>query len=178
MLLKIAVSVLHLLFGLGLLARLCGANPYNPFLHQILRFTEPVLRPLRTLLPPILRLDTASLAVMVLISMFALLVQSTLDFSSWHLPTLALLQVLRALLNLMLIALMLRVLKSWFVAINRHPASEIIDALSAPLLVPFRNFLRMGPLDFSPLFALFLLLMIRGYIDYAAGYILQLPATT
>lgn len=72
-------------------------------------------------------------------------------------------RVVNVIFQLMNWALLLRVLLSWFPALDRHhPLVRLLDDLTEPLLAPIRRVLPLvGPLDLSPLVAYFLLRLLQ-----------------
>lgn len=75
-----------------------------------------------------------------------------------------------ALVNLLFqvfyILLVLRVLLSWVPGIDpRHPAAQIVDRLTSPVLTPIRRALPpVGGLDLSPLVAFLLLAVVQRLV--------------
>lgn len=62
------------------------------------------------------------------------------------------------------ILVLARCILSFMPQFRRHPASMAVTALTDPLLRPFQQFARVGPVDFSPMILLFILGMVRGII--------------
>ena len=61
--LRFVLQVAALLFLLRFVLQAVRASFYNPFCEGIVRFTDPVLRPLRSVLRPYRNLDLASFAM-------------------------------------------------------------------------------------------------------------------
>jgi YggT family protein len=54
---------------------------------------------------------------------------------------------------------------SWFNPDRRHPVVRFVDRLTDPVLNPIRRLTgNTGPIDFSPLIAIFLLVLLRNLL--------------
>ena len=67
------------------------------------------------------------------------------------------------------LAILVRVLLSWLpmAGLNidmYHPAIRLVYQLTEPILSPIRRFATFGMMDFSPIVALILLEVIRGFL--------------
>ena len=143
---------------LRLLLQWSRADFRNPLARSIVHLTNPVIVPLRRLLPAIGRLDTASCVAVVV---FALLKVSV----SWLLsgfgppPTLvwlqlALTEILRTILWTYFFAIFIYALLSMVAPGTYSPAQGLLVSLSEPVLRPFRRLIPpLGGLDLSPLWA-------------------------
>jgi YggT family protein len=159
------VSALAHLYLLVLLLRLVmpwlGADFRNPLAQAILKLTSPLVVPVRRLIPPIGRLDTATVIVAFAIQYLTILLIAVIK--SWPLgvtpiAVTAAVNLVILTLRLFAYAIIVRVLLSWFAAGTYNPATAIIDALTEPVLRPFRRLVPpMGGLDLSPLFAMLVL---------------------
>ncbi|MDH3266942.1 MAG: YggT family protein [Gammaproteobacteria bacterium] len=134
----------------------------NPLAQGILRLTSPLVVPVRRIVPPLGRLDTATvLAAFVIqyITVFLLLliVGQTAGFVPIAVTAVVKLVVLS--INLFVYAIFIRVILSWVAQGAYNPATAIIATLTEPVLRPFRRLLPpMGGFDLSPIIAIILLL--------------------
>lgn len=159
------ITALAHLYLLVLLLRLLlpwmGANFRNPLAQAILRLTSPLVVPVRRVVPPIGRLDTATVIVAFAIQYLTIMLIAAIK--AWPLGIVpiavtAAVNLVTLTLRLFAYAIVVRVLLSWFAAATYNPATAIIDALTEPVLRPFRQLLPpMGGLDLSPLFAMLVL---------------------
>jgi YggT family protein len=155
-------SLSHLVvmvFLLRLLLPLCHADSRNPFSQGVLRLTNPVILPLRRVLPPIKRFDTASLVALLLVQLAGTALVWFLSGMNLAAPGLLLLASLRELLSLLLqfyfFALLLHALLSWISPGAYTPAASILNSLCAPVLRPFQRLIPpIAGMDLSVLFAL------------------------
>ncbi len=129
----------------------------NPLTQGILRATSPLVVPLRRILPSIGRIDTSTLDIAYGIEYLLTLVIAFIA----GLPLVVLWLAVTALVRLAIlsvwlfvIAILIRVILSWTGGGYGNPATDIVNALSEPVMRPFRRFLRpMGNFDFSALVA-------------------------
>jgi len=133
----------------------------NPLAQAILKLTSPLVVPMRRILPPIGRLDTATVVVAFTIQYATILVIAWI--ARWPLNVLPI--AITSIVNLAVLtiylfvfSILIRVILSWFAAGVYNPATAIIDTLTEPVLRPFRRIVPpIGGIDLSPLFAMILL---------------------
>ncbi|MFW6350645.1 MAG: YggT family protein [Thiohalospira sp.] len=166
-----AAFLIQTLFGLYLLAlflrtvlQAVRADPRNPVTHFLIRATDPVLRPLRTLLPEVGRVSLAALVAMLVIQAAELWLLGITGSGSWTpegLLVLSIGQLLSLAIQVWTIAIIVAAVLSWFAAgggMGYNPVFALLDDLTAPLLRPARALLPdMGGLDLSPLVVIIVL---------------------
>ena len=171
------VSTIAQLYLFVLLLRLLlpwfGTDFRNPIAQAILKLTSPVVVPLRRIVPPIGRIDTATVLVAFIIQ-YVTIVVVLMIMGSFALATFAqiaitsVVNLLLLVLNLFIFAILIRVVLSWISPGGYNPILAVIHSLTDPVLRPFQRLLpSMGGLDLSPLFAMILLSALRIII---AGY--------
>lgn len=153
-------------FILRVLLPLSRADFRNPLAQAVLALTNWLVLPLRRVLPPAGRVDTASvvalLAVQFLATFILFRLQTGAAFPVAALAVAALKSLLLSVLLLYTVLIFVYALLS-FVAPGVHsPATAILSALCEPLLRPLRRALPVvGGIDFSPLVAIVGLQAIR-----------------
>ena len=148
-----------LTFALRLLLQWAAVDKRNPLVQFILRVTNPLVIPLRRLLPPIGRIDTATAMVMVGLQLLAtlLVVRFGCIVGPEVLPvlSLAVLNIVRLLLSIFTWSIIIYVVLSWVSPGGYNPGAALVAAIVEPVLAPFRRLIpTIGGLDLSPLFAL------------------------
>jgi YggT family protein len=141
-----------------------GADFRNPIAQAILKLTSPVVVPIRRIVPPIGKLDTATVLVAFIIQYLTIVILLMIIGSSAGFVPIA----LTALVNLVLLSLRLftfaiivRVILSWIAPAGYNPALAIIHTLTERILQPFRRVVPpLGGLDLSPLFAIIALMAV------------------
>ncbi len=150
---------------LRFLLQWANADYHNPISLFLVQVTEPLLRPLRLLLPSSRRIDAPALLLMLVLQVVmyvsVLLLRSQEIPLEWLLPAaLAELVVLTSLL--FTITIFVQIIISWINPGARHPGLSLLYQLNAPVLAPARRLLpATSGLDLSPLLVLIALVVIR-----------------
>lgn len=77
----------------------------------------------------------------------------------------ALIELIQLLFDLYVIVLLARVLLSWFQVDPQNPIANLIHQLTEPLLAPIRRLLpQTGPMDFSPMVAFIVVLIVEQIV--------------
>jgi len=162
------VNTLAQLYLFVLLLRLWlpwfGADFRNPIAQAILKLTSPVVVPVRRIVPPVGKLDTATVLVAFIIQYLTIVVLLMIMGHSAGFAPIA----ITALVNLVLLslrlftfAIIIRVILSWIAPSGYNPALAIIHTLTDRILRPFQRIIPpLGGLDLSPLFAIILLMAV------------------
>lgn len=153
---------------LRLLLQWVRADFYNPVCQFLIKVTNPVLLPLRRVIPAVGRLDTASVVLMLGLEFFSVWIVSRIASSPLSPAGIVLFSVTKLLVTLLITYFFLiiaNVILSWVAGRARHPVVPLVYQLTEPVLRPFRRFIPpIGGLDLSPVFALiairFLLLLL------------------
>ncbi len=147
---------------LRLLLPYLGADFRNPIAQAILKLTSPLVIPLRRLIPPIGRIDTATIVVAFAIQYLLIFVLLLILGSSATIAAIAVTSAVNLVLltvRLFIFAIFIRVILSWIAPQGHNPALAIIYTLTDRVLRPFQRVIPpMGGLDLSPLFAIILLM--------------------
>ena len=148
-----------LTFALRLVLQWAAVDKRNPLVQFIVRITNPLVIPLRRLLPSIGRIDTATVIVLLALQIVGttLLVRigCGVEPAIWQLLALAVLSIIKLALNVFTWAMIIYVVLSWVSPGGYNPGAAVVAAIVEPLLAPFRRLIPLvGGLDLSPLFAL------------------------
>ena len=159
------VNTLAQLYLFVLLLRLwlpwLGADFRNPIAQAILKLTSPVIVPVRRMVPPVGRLDTATVLVAFIIQyvtilLLLLILGTSSDFLS--IAVTATVNLVLLSLRLFIFAIIIRVILSWVSPGGYNPALALIYSMTDRILQPIRRIIPpLGGLDLSPLFAIILL---------------------
>ncbi len=165
LLIEVFFGLLGGLFLVRVLLQLVGTNFYNPICQFFYQATNPVLMPLRKLLPPRGRWDLAGglvtwLIMIVKVLALMLLVGATISVSSVLL--LGAVEVLALLLTLYFWLILARALLSFVNIDRRNPALPLLAQLTEPVLGRVRRVLpKTGAIDLSPMLVILLILLAR-----------------
>ncbi|HSC08958.1 MAG TPA: YggT family protein, partial [Steroidobacteraceae bacterium] len=130
----------------------------NAIAQAIVRVTNPLVLPLRRVIPPIGKFDVASLVALLLVQFAAaaiLLSLSGFALEPAGLARVALMELLRNVLQFYLVAIIIYVILSWVAPGTYSPAGALLASICEPLLAPVRRVIPpIGGLDLSALFVL------------------------
>jgi len=144
------------------------ADFYNPFSQFIVKATQPVVAPLRRVIPSVGSVDLATvlfayvLCVLKFVAMILIVSGGAVSFSIDFL-FLGLLSLIKAAGGLLFWVLLLRAILSW-VSQGRSPIEYVFHQLTEPMLAPIRRILPpMGGFDLSVL-VLFIVLQFANFL--------------
>ena len=164
LLVELAFDAVATLFLLRLAAEACRADFHNPLSQFIYRTTNPVLAPIRRVLPNWRRINLAALLVAWLAMLLKRLALFALLGVVPHIAGLVVLS-LAELLDFALLFYLVLVfgwsLMSMFAPDPYHPLQRLLGAIVDPLVRPLRGRLQVGMIDFSPTVVIIGLLMAR-----------------
>ena len=167
--------LLHLLtyaFGLmcllRFLAQLMYVDPTNALVGVLVKFTDPLLKPIRAIIPRSARVDMAS----VLVTFIAFTISETLnqvmyqqEIVALKLAILAICLLLQTTIFTFFAAIIAAAVTSWFSTTSQHPALKLAQQISGRLTAPVRRFLpALGPMDFSPAVVMIILLFLNNTV--------------
>ena len=169
------------LLGLFLIAMLLRfllqtvrADFYNPISQFVVKLTNPLVIPLRAIIPGYAGIDFASLVLVFLLQMAGIALVFLLRLGT--LPPLhslvlgAMLGVVALLVQFYFFALLATIILSWVAQGSRHPAILLLYQVTEPIMAPFRKLLpAMGGLDFSPIIVFILINVIQIVISHMAA---------
>ncbi len=167
-LLSIYIAVMYLRFIL----QQVGADFYNPISQFLVRATQPLVKTARRIIPPVGKIDTASLVLtltLILLKIFVLYVLiSGYPLSFAQLLVLLLHDFIELTFNIFIFSIFLQAILSWVNPDPGNPVSGILYSITYPVLRPIRQWVPpMGGFDLSSLVALigltFLKLLVLGF---------------
>jgi YggT family protein len=166
-------SLYLLIIMLRFVLQLVRANFYNPLCQFAVRATQPLLKPLRRVIPSLFGLDMSSLVLAILVQMVLMaltlwLAVGAIDIygagtggAVLQLLIWAIIGVTGLFLNIFFYALIISVILSWVAPGSHNPGAELVNQITEPLLAPLRRMLpSMGGLDISPILAFMILKLI------------------
>ncbi|WP_313514637.1 YggT family protein [Pseudomonas sp.] len=152
-------SLYLLIVLLRFILQMVRADFYNPMSQFIVRATQPLLRPLRKVIPGFGGVDLASLVLAILVQMLLMVITLVLmgyGVGGFLLQVLiwAIIGVTSLFMKVFFFALIISVILSWVAPGTHNPAAELVNQICEPLLSPIRRILpNLGGLDLSPIFA-------------------------
>lgn len=154
-----ALSFYAVVVLMRFLGQWVAADFRNPLFQFAIRITHPLIRPLRRIIPPAGRIDTAALVLMFLVEALDVGVLTYLDSGALpdaaRLALVALARGVELALDVGMFLVLGEALLSWVNTGYPHPAAQFVHALTRPILRPIQRILpSVGGLDLSPLLAL------------------------
>lgn len=146
-------------FLLRVLLQLVRADFRNPLAQAVLTLTNWLVMPLRRLLPPVGRFDTASFVALLAVQLTATLVlfrlRTGVIYPFVPLATEALRALALSATLLYTVLIFVYALLSFIAPGVRSPATALLASLCEPVLGPLRRVMPvLGGIDFSPLVAI------------------------
>ncbi len=165
------LSLVFFVFLLRLLVQLVRADFRSPIAQAIVRLTNPLVLPLRRVLPPAGKYDTASIIAVLLVAfaevgvMYALRTGELPGALVWL--RLVAIGAVTKILWVYFYAIVLYALISLIAPGQHSPVSILLTSLCEPVLKPFRRLIPViGGIALSPLWACIalqaLLILLRG----------------
>jgi YggT family protein len=165
LLIELLFSLATALFVLRVLLQLVRAGFYNPLSQIIFQATNPVLLPLRRVLPTVRGVDTAALTVALLLQIIKVWLLALLFGAAMNLPgslVLGIAGLLAFVLTLYFWLLIIVIVVGFLAPDSRHPLLPPLRQLTEPVLRPLRRLIPpLGMFDLSPLVAFIAILLAR-----------------
>ncbi|MEN9502988.1 MAG: hypothetical protein RI964_2273 [Pseudomonadota bacterium] len=137
------------------------ANFYNPLSQFLVKVTNPVLVPLRRMIPAVGKVDTAAIVLalgLTIVKVLLLVVIAGVSAGFLTIVLSAISDLLRAAIWIYIFALIVQAVMSWTGNLYGNPLADLLSSLTEPLLRPIRQLLpSVGMVDLSPMVAVLLL---------------------
>ena len=172
-------SLYLLIVLLRFILQLVRANFYNPLCQFAVKATQPLLKPLRRVIPSMFGLDMSSLVLALLVQMvlFAvILLLSGYSVDVLFLAPWALIGIFALFLKILFWAMIISVILSWVAPGSHNPGAELVQQITEPVLAPFRRIIpNLGGLDISPIFAFIVLQLLQSWLIPRLAYYAMMP---
>ncbi len=173
--------LLQTVLGLALitvLARLLlqqtRADFYNPISQFVVKVTDPLLKPLRRVVPGLWGVDLSSVLLLLLLQLMA--IGSILLLNGYGLPNpvrllaWACVGLAGLLVNFYFFAILAMIVLSWVAPGSGNPAVSLLYQLTEPVMAPFRKLLpNMGGLDLSPILVFITINILQIFLRHTAA---------
>jgi YggT family protein len=147
-------------FLLRVLLPLVRADSRNQLSQAVIRLTNPLVLPLRRILPPIGKIDTSSIVALLIVQFATTAVLWLLSaypsvFTLGQFIHVSLLSLLLTILQFYTFAILLYVLLSWIAPGTYSPGAMLLASLCEPILRPIRRVIPpIAGIDLSALFVI------------------------
>ena len=168
------IDILFHLYTVILMLRLilqwARADFYNPVSQFIVKITNPLVKPLRRIIPGFFGIDFATLVLIFALTTVKILIVYSLSgynlFGGLLIITIVL-DVVDLLLNIFLFAIIIQALLSWVNPDPHNPVVALLNSLTWPILKHFRKLIPpISGFDISPIFAIISIMFIQQSIHY------------
>ncbi len=174
-------SLYLLLVLLRFLFQLVRADFYNPISQTIAKATNPLLLPMRKVIPGFYGIDFASLILGLLVQ--ALVIQiiffvagygfiGVLNLIAW-----SFVGVLATFASIYFWGLIIVIIASWIAPFSQNPALVLVRQIIEPAMAPIRKIIPpLGVIDLSPIVAFMILHVINRYLIAAIAGSVNMPS--
>ncbi len=175
--LEFLISTLFSLYILAVMLRfllgMVRADFYNPISQFLVKITNPLLVPLRKIIPGAGKVDVAAIILMLVLQLIMLAIIVALRGITPPLLTLLLAaigELVILAINIFLFAIIVQVIISWVNPGSYNPVNGLLNSLTSPVMRPIQRLLPpMSGIDLSPLFALIGLQVLKMLIQPLLG---------
>ncbi len=166
-LVKTVIDIYVMLLLLRIWMQWVHSDFYNPFSQFVVKMTQPVVAPLKWILPSFKSIDSASLLLAFILmtvkcSLLLIIQNGVVAFNSYSL-LLGLLSLVKAVGYLIFWTMIIRVLMSWL-SQGHSPMDAVLYQLTEPLMSPLRRIIPpVGNIDFTTT-VIILILYLLNYL--------------
>ncbi len=170
--LEFLITTLFSLYILAVMLRfLLGAvraDFYNPVSQFLVRITNPLLLPMRKVIPSLGKYDTSALLLMLLLQLISLGLVALLRGISVPVVTLLIVaagELVMLAINVFMFAIVIQVILSWVNPGNYNPVTALLHSITSPIMRPIQRLVPpISGIDLSPLVAIIGLQLLRMLI--------------
>ncbi len=154
-LIETVFGIYMMLVLVRLLLQLVRADFYNPVCQFIVKATNPLLKPLRRVIPGLMGIDMAAvllLLVLQMLKLFLMALAAGMSLSFTGLLVMSIGELIAMVLNLYMITILIQIVLSWVGQGNYNPLTTLLYTLNEPVMRPARRILPpMSGIDLSPI---------------------------
>ncbi|UZJ43348.1 YggT family protein [Marinimicrobium sp. C6131] len=173
-------SLYLMLVLLRFLFQMVRADFYNPISQFVAKATNPLLMPLRKVIPGFFGVDLAALvlalAVQWLLIQLVLVIAGLGFLNPLYTIAWSAIGLLSVVLSIYFWCLIISIIASWVAPFSQHPALILVRQLVAPVMAPFQKLIPpLGGIDITPIFAFMVLHILNRYLVPALGQSVGMP---
>jgi YggT family protein len=155
------------------LLQVARADFYNPISQFVVKVTDPLVRPMRRVIPGLGGLDLATLLLALVIQFATINILYIVLGGMFPNPASALvwslIGIAATLTKIYFFSILVSIIFSWIAPGSRHPALVLLHQINEPVMAPMRKILPpMGGLDLSPIFIFILINVLNILLNHAA----------
>ena len=145
-----------------------GADFYNPISQFVVKATQPLVAVARRFIPSIKKVDTATLALVLLLMLMKLAILfaiTGIQLDGQLLLFKTIYDLISLTFDIFIVALFIQAILSWVNPDPYHPVSSLLRNLTFPILRPIQKHVPpIGGIDLSTLIALIALMFIKRLV--------------
>ncbi|WP_041522163.1 YggT family protein [Gilvimarinus agarilyticus] len=179
-LIKTLGSLYLMVVLLRFLLQLSRADFYNPISQGISKATNPLLLPLRRIIPGLFGIDLACLVLALIVQWIVLQLILMMAGYGFFNPLMLLawsvVGILAMLSSIYFWGMIIYIIASWVAPFSHNPALALLRQLIEPVMAPFRKIIPpLGPIDISPIFLMLALNLINQFVIPAIAQFMGAP---
>ena len=159
-----------LLLMLRLLLQWVRADFYNPLSQFVVKVTNPVVIPLRRIIPGLGGIDVASLLLVIGLTCIKVLLITWImgiPVNVISLVLTSLMETIILLLDIFLFSILILAIMSWINPDPYHPAAALLNSLTRPVIRPLRQRIPpIGGIDITPMIAIIIIIFLKQTLRY------------
>lgn len=136
------------------------ADYFNPLSQLIVKLTNPIITPMRRVIPNVANIELSSLVLIILLEMlkFFIIIYMLTGFPNpLSVIVLGLIDTFKTILSTFFYAILIQALMSW-IQPGQSPITQILQKITSPILRPIQRIVPpVAGFDLSPIFALIIL---------------------
>jgi YggT family protein len=147
------------------------ADFYNPLSQFVVKATDPLVKPLRKIVPGLGGIDVSTMLLAYLVTLlkfvFIYFLMGQFAFNILTLVLFCVLELIKSILMLFIFLILIRVILSWVSPGGHNPVLTVLGQISEPIVQKFRKFLPVTTgLDLAPMAATLALFFAYSSINY------------
>lgn len=168
------MSVYLVIVLMRVLLQVARADFYNPICQFVVKVTDPLVRPLRRIIPGLGGLDLATLLLALIIqfatiNLLYIILAGALPNAGSALVW-SVIGVVATITKIYFFSILASIIFSWIAPGSQHPALALLHQINEPVMAPIRKVLPpMGGLDLSPILVFIVINVLNIFLNHAAA---------
>jgi len=171
-------SFFILLVMLRFILQSIRADFYNPISQFIVKITDPLLKPMRRIIPGFGGIDVASIVLMVLLKVTSLLLTVLILGKNINIAVIVVItigELASLVLYVFIFSIFIMAIISWISPGGYNPILALIQQITEPVMRPVRRLVKpVSGMDLSPMIALLVLYLLVMAVPHIQRSILSL----
>ena len=168
-------SIYTMVVIMRFLLQLVKADFYNPISQFVVAATNPLLKPMRKIIPGFGGIDNASIVLATLLTLIKVLIIAAMTgytFTLGQLTINVLYMVFDQTIQLLVVLLIVLAVLSW-IGQSNNPILSVVHQITEPLIRPIRRLMPpIGGLDLSPMFLIISLIFFKLVVQELVNVLL------